>query len=324
MRPRTERSEGGTQAHVSESSPVTPMSNRGVYPLSDEGINPVGVDGFDGYCATIYTTAIDALFDDLFVLFDSAGLDPVALDGPKPKYYSAMKILNDQKGHQMLALKWGGSNPHPHVECKGLPSRVLAEYLREHYDHRPTRIDYAVDRRGPDLFDRLHAYAKDLCMKYGLRGAPDGDWVTKDAGRTWYIGNRSSQVFMRIYEKGLEYAKKLGLPVTDELREWVRIEIEFKPQTKVAKKLAPSIDGPQLWGSTQWTSQIAKELLSMPTEPVCIRERRESNRERALRFMGSQYGAHLRSLFNDCDGDLAEFGRAIAELAGVEEKRTAA
>jgi DNA relaxase NicK len=248
---------------------------------------------------------------------DSAGFHPLEAEGGRVRFYARNRVLTDPKGHQLLAIKSGGSNPHPHVECYGRAAPVLARYLREGVSHRPTRIDHAVDLRAPSLFDQLHQSALAICKQHGLRGAPAGDWVTSDAGRTFYLGSRKSQVSVRIYEKGLKYAHDLGLPVTDELREWVRIELEFHPQTEAAKSLAPSIEGPQLWGSTGWTDQLAREVLSMATEPVSIRERRESNRERALRFMASQYGSHLKALLADCNGDLAEFGRAIADLAGL-------
>lgn len=295
------------------------MSNRGVYP-------PIAGEpcaGFDAYCATVFHAA-GPLLDELFCLMESAGFQPVRADGQKARFYAVNRVLLDPKGHQLLALKSGGANPHPHIECTGRASVTLARYLRETFDHRPTRIDHAVDRRAPGLFDELHAYAVQLCKQHRLKGVPKGDWVTPDAGRTWEIGSRKSQVFVRIYEKGLEYAHKFGEPVTDELREWVRIEIEFKPQTDVAKRLAPTIEGPQLWGSTGWTAQLASEVLSMATQPVSIRERRESDRERALRFMGLQYGAHLQSLLDECDGNLAHFGHLVADLIPSKRDRKAA
>lgn len=289
-----------------------PLTNRGVYPRNEGD----ACDGFDGYCATVFH-APDPLFDDLFCLMESAGYGPSVHEGGKVRFYAVNRLLVDSKGHQLLAMKHGGANPHPHIDCTGRASQTLARYLRERYDHRPTRIDHAVDLRAPGLFDRLHRYAVGLCKEHRLAGKPSGDWVTPDAGRTFYIGSRKSQVFVRIYEKGLEYANKLGLPITDELREWVRIEIEFKPKTDPAKLLAPSVEGPQIWGSTGWTNQLASEVLGMATQPVSIRERRESDRERALRYCFSQYGAHLRALFEELNGDPDAFGTYIAQRIGA-------
>lgn len=280
---------------------------------------------FDAYCATVFGPA-DAVFDELLCLMESAGIGAHEVDGGKVKFYARNRVLVDDKGHRLLAVKSGGANPHPHVECKGYASPLLGDYLRGGVRHRPTRVDHAVDRRGPELFDELLQYARELAKKHRLRLSFKGDWSTPDAGRTIELGSRASQVFVRIYEKGLEYAFKLGIPVTDELREWVRIELEFKPQTQTAKALAPTVTGAQLWGATQWTDELAREVLSMATEAVSIRERRESNRDRALRFMGAQYAAHLRSLLTDCKGDLAEFGHAVADLANLldQDEKTAA
>lgn len=271
---------------------------------------------FDAYCATLFMPA-EAAFDEVFCLLESAGLGPFVGEETKARFYARNRIITDHSGRQLLAVKSGGSNPHPHVECYGLASQPLADYLRGGLSHRPTRIDHAVDRKGAGLFDRVHAFAVQLARKHGLRGAPAGDWVTPDAGRTFYLGSRRSQVSVRIYEKGLKYAHDLGLFVTDELRDWVRFELEFHPQTEAAKNLAPAVTGPQLWGSTIWTAELASEVLSMATETVSIRERRESNTERALRFMGAQYSSHLRVLFDQCGHDLAEFGRAVADLANL-------
>lgn len=259
------------------------------------------------------------MFDDLTCLLESAGFDPRPAEPGKARFYAVNRQLVDDKGLQLLALKSGGSNPHPHVECYGSPAAIVGGYLREFYQHQPTRIDHAVDRRAPGLFDRIHAYAVDLCKRHGLRGAPAGDWVTPDGGRTFYIGSRSSQVFVRAYEKGIKYCRDLGQPIDQEHREWVRVELEFKPQTKVAKGLAAKIDGAQMWGSTSWTDQLASEILDMNAQPVNIRERRESNHERALRFMASQYKSHLRKLFDDQKKDFCEFGKAIGNLAGFDE-----
>lgn len=274
--------------------------------------------GFDAYCATVHAQP-ESLLDDLTVLLESAGFDPVAGEGMKARFYAVNRQLLDPKGFQLLALKSGGSNPHPHIECYGPPAPTVAAYLRERYSHQPTRIDHAIDMAGDGLFDTLHAHAVALCKQHGLKGAPAGDWVSADGGRTFYVGSRSSQVYVRIYEKGIKYARDLGEPITAELRGWVRVELEFKPQTKIAKGLASKIEGPQMWGATGWTDQLAKEVLGMESQPINIRERRESNQERALRFMGAQYSAHLQKLFEQHGNDFCEFGRAVGVLAGIAE-----
>src|SRR5262245_7587576 len=110
-------------------------------------------DGFDAYDATIFGPA-EVVFDELACLMLSAGFDARQEDGPKVRFYARNRLLLDPKGHRLLSLKWGGANPHPHVECKGAEAAVLARFLRAGVPHRPTRIDHAHDLHGERLFDR--------------------------------------------------------------------------------------------------------------------------------------------------------------------------
>ena len=287
------------------------MSNRGVYPpIGDAG--PGGpLEGCDAYSATVYANP-DSVYEDMFVLLDSAGFDPRREEGFKARFYAQNRLLVDSQGLQLLAVKSGGRNPHPHIECTGRAARVVGAYLREHYRHGPTRIDHAIDLADGD-FRKLVRQTRRLAKEFRVKWEPKGDWVTEDAGRTIQLGSRSSQVFVRVYEKGLKYAHDLGLPVTDELRRWVRVEIEFKPDTPIAKSIAPTVEPSALWGTALWSAELAKRVASMVTEPICIRERRESNRDRALRFALAQYGKHLNALCEDLGGDWAEVGRWIGE-----------
>jgi DNA relaxase NicK len=204
------------------------------------------------------------------------------------------------------------------VECKGEASPFVCGLLRNGFDHRPSRIDVAEDRNAKGLFHRLHRLSKRIAKRYGIQWRPDGDWGTPDAGRTIYLGSRASQVFVRIYEKGIKYARELGIPLTDELRDWVRIEVEFKPQNPTSRKIARTIEPAAIWGSAAWLADFAQEAFAMEAERININQRRESDQQRALRFMGKQYGAHLEALLKDLDGDLMAFGAAIADLAGIE------
>jgi hypothetical protein len=270
----------------------------------------------DAYNFTAYENP-GILLDDLFCLLESAGLEPRIEDGGKVKFYAQNKLILAPTGHRLLSVRSGGTNPHPFVEVKGEASQLIAGYARANWKHRPSRIDHAIDRCDPGLFHMLEEYTKDLAREFRLKWEPAGDQVTPDAGRTFYIGSRASQVFVRVYEKGLKYAHEMGLPVTEELRNWIRIELEFKPQNRKARELAPVIEPAQMWGSTRWTSRLSERVLAMATQPVSIRERRESSRERALRFMASQYRTHLHGLLQDCEGDETEFGRHIIDLAGI-------
>ena len=295
---------------------IPPYSNRGVYPSGRLETGVGSLEGIDAYNCTVFANA-DMLFDELTCLIESAGLEPRQEVGPPIKFYARNLLLLAPTGHRLLQVRAGGTNPHPFVEVKGEASQLVAQYIRDHFGHRPSRIDHALDRRGAGLFNKLARFLRSLAGGYRLKFEPRGDWVTADAGRTIYLGSRQSQVFLRVYEKGLKYAHELGLEVTLELREWVRVELEFKPQNMKARLLASTITPAQIWGCSQWTAELAKGVLSIGAEAAKIRERRESNRDRALRFMACQYRVHLESLLVECGRDVPEFGLAIAELADI-------
>jgi DNA relaxase NicK len=265
----------------------------------------------------VFTNA-DALVSEIVAMLIDYGLEPRVVDGPKVRFYARNILVIEPSGHRFLSVRSGGQNPHPFVECKGEASPFLCGMLRSRFDHRPARIDVAEDRNAKGLFHRLHRLSKRIAKRYGIQWRPDGDWGTPDAGRTIYLGSRSSQVFLRIYEKGIKYARELGIPLTDELRNWVRIEVEFKPQNPTARNIARTIEPAAIWGTAAWLADFAQEAFAMEAERVNINQRRESDQQRALRFMGSQYGSHLQALLNDLDGDLTAFGAAIADLAGIE------
>lgn len=296
-----------------------PYSNRGVYPsMAGPLLHPLR--SVDAYCGTVFCNP-DLLYSELHDLLAGHGLDPRRVTGEKIPYYARNLLILGPTNHRLVQVRAGGANPHPFVDCKGEASPLVAAYLRGAHRHRVARMDVAEDRRGENLFFRLHRLSKRISKRFGVSWKPAGDWSTKDAGRTIYLGSRHSQIMLRIYEKGLEYAQKAGVPVTDELRAWVRIEVEFKPQNPKAKEVASSQMPDAIWGNAEWLLAFAAEAFGMQTERVNISQRRESDRDRALRHMGSQYGSHLLSLWEELEGDSDAFGSYIADLAGIERRK---
>jgi hypothetical protein len=280
---------------------------------------------FDAYCATAYQHQ-EIVVDHLFRALSEAGEGVSLQDGPPVRFYSGNTLLMDERGHRLAQVRFGG-NPHPFVEAKGAPSPVIAQALRSLGDHSPSRIDSAFDRSGPELFAELTALARHFEKQFGLRL----DWAgaaasNPDRGTTIYLGSRKSMVFVRIYQKGLKLAEEMGLvgdAIPDSLRHWVRIELEFKPQKKRAKQIAATLSPLDVWGVSQWTQQFAMDALSIEAERVTVTERRESNHQRALRFMAQQYRGHLDQLLRDCDGDYAQAMAVLVDLADLAPARAA-
>lgn len=113
--------------------------------------------------------------------------------------------------------------------------QLLHLLLSEAVQPRITRIDVAFD----DYDGILYSLASCLDI-YNSGGFTNGtrkptisqvgDWSNKTNstgnGRTLYIGSRTSGLYCRIYEKGLQLKNET-------LKNWVRIEVEFKSVDRI-------------------------------------------------------------------------------------------
>lgn len=275
----------------------------------------------DAYLATVYSHP-DLLLDHLEQGLLDAGFDTRREDGPPIRFYGRNALLLDPSGHRLVQVRYPGKNPHPFVEAKGPVSPIVAQVLRERFNHSPSRIDSAVDLRGPEVFDQLHRLAqryegqKSLKLDYD-GAAPDNP----DRGTTIYLGSRKSQVFVRIYQKGLKHAAEIGLSpseIPDELRHWVRIELELKPDKRPARMRARHLSPAAIWGCSPWTAEFAMEALAIDAERVHMQERRESNHDRAMRFLVQQYGPTILKQVENL-GSWDRFTADLQERLGVLE-----
>jgi len=302
-----------------------PIANRGVYPHQVGGCP---VPQFDWYGATVHAHQ-DTVLDHLEQAFLDAGEDTQRVDGGSVRHYKAITFIQDKQGRKLAQVKFGGSQAHPHAEAEGAQAIIAAEAIRGmREDHFPTRIDSCLDMSRPGLFEQLHDMAKGIEERYGVHLNYAGAAVDNpDRGTTIYLGSRKSMVFMRIYQKGLQLAERQELlpdHITPAMRNWVRAEVVFRPQKKPAKLHAATMAPEALWGVSSWTQEFARDALSIDAERVNVNQRRESNHERALRFMAHQYRAHLDQLLRECEGDYAQAMAVLVDLAGLTEHQEAA
>ena len=293
-----------------------PYSNRGVtFSAVVENIEEFAPQ-FDAYCATVRGNRLE-LFDRLEQGLLDAGFETTREDGPRVRFYDGNALLLDHSGQRLLSMRYGGANGWPFVEAKGPASVVVASVLREHFAevHSPSRIDSAYDVRGKDAFADLHRIAlatQDRGIRLDYAGAaPDNP----DRGTTIYLGSRKSQAFVRIYQKGLKHAEEMGIPpqeIPDQLRHWVRIELELKPDKGRAKQAARHLSPEGVWGCSPWIRRFAREALAIDAERVTMREKRETNHERAMRYMVEQYRTHLIEEARLCGG-WAALGQSLGQ-----------
>jgi hypothetical protein len=295
------------------------MTNRGVYPPSGIEDGQPLIHAFDYYRATI-AASLELVLQTLELHLEAEGTPVTRMTGPSVRYYAGHTMLVDRMSFLVASVFSGGQNGRPNVEAKGAAAPAIADCIRANWSHRPSRVDPKCDMTGPDLYVATVAVALDVAAKHGLRKRHI-DNHDPDLGNTFYLGARASQSIVRIYQPGLKRAAeegRTGDQITFEERNAVRIEHEFKPQKSRAKLAAATMDPRALWAVSPWLADFAGRVFAMDVQSISIAERRESNRDRALRFMASQYSSHLGELLRDMDGDYAAFGERIAELAGIE------
>lgn len=218
-------------------------------------------------------------------------------------------------GTESGSVSWGGTHGDlVMIEAKGERTPEAVEKLRAKVEHRCTRVDSCHDVDQVGAFDALLQVCTAVKKANRIKGGKAGDWDDfPEDGRTLYLGASTSPVRLRLYEKGKqpEY-RHLNKP------DWTRIEVQVRP-AKEAKDTFSKADALEVWGAARWSREIAAEVLSAQLAPLPAGTTyRLDDRERALRFMCKQYGAHLVGLHNEL-GTWEDVGRKLAEM--IERER---
>ena len=114
---------------------------------------------------------------------------------------------------------------------------ALLERIRD--NGHVTRIDVAIDDIGCNYFT-----TDDVCGLYGntqivskfrnMRNVVESEISGKKTGHTVYFGSRTSDIFLRVYDKQLERNRKLSASGTHIDNLWVRWELELKNDRAVS------------------------------------------------------------------------------------------
>lgn len=265
---------------------------------------------FDGYSATLVARHEDLL--------------PI-LFGPGDSYrvgkgfhrFGRRAVVADHSGDEVGAIQWGGQQgDRVMLEVKGeRTAPVVARFRQVFPEHRCTRVDSCQDFFDQGIWDRALAVVMDVKRRHRLRGERRGDWDFPEDGRTQYLGAASSPVRVRLYEKG----KETGYSHLEGLRHWVRLELQVRPE-KEAKAVYSALTPTEVWGASPFTRELAGALLNAAVARVPAGTvYRESQRDRAIRFLCKQYGSHLVSLAADL-GDWQSVGLTLGEM--VKEARS--
>lgn len=264
---------------------------------------------FDAYTATAVGITPMAALD----FFKLSGLS--LHQGKGFHTFKERVTVKDYAGDEVGSVSFGGRQAdRVMIEVKGEPTPIVVDAIRSATPHRCTRVDACADIERPGAWDELLSLVMAVKEKHDLYGERRGDWSKPEMGRTQYLGANSSAIRARLYEKGRQ-------PEYRHLSRWdlCRLEIQVRP-AKDAKDVYSALTPMQVWGASKWTRQLAADVLEQRLDafpPGTVR--RDSSRDRALKFMCGQYGPSLISLADDLGG-WAELGLTLREMV-AEQRR---
>lgn len=247
-------------------------------------------------------------------------------------------VLSD--GTTALTLLHGGNGGLPHAYASSDHTDDFVRIIRANWDgmHRVSRMDAALDYdSGARTWDRLLAVVQSIALGEKVDGDTRsrvtkvrtnqmGDWLHGEHGRTFYLGSFKSAVLVRLYEKGIqlrEDAKLRGRDRTDLSDNLCRLEVQVRPDG-AAKERAAKATPLDAFGYAGWSRELLRRVEASDVERVLIRERRESDHERALNWMVQQYEAHLLMEVSEVGGwdRLGQALRARLELGRRRDEDT--
>lgn len=218
-----------------------------------------------------------------------------------------------ERGEVFCRAFWGGVNgvQSVHVQCSGARTGQLVQHIRSTWpEHRVARADACADWCDAGAWRSLSKAAFAVRKEFELSSRLNGDWVSREDGRTIYLGGRTSQVQARLYEKG----KQLGT-----LPDWVRLEIQVRPGGEGKSNMASAAPG-QLFSVSAWTRALSARVGVPELEAVRIRDPwRPSEDERALDFLVRQYGGLLRRQ-RERVGSWADLGKYLGSRLGGDDR----
>lgn len=173
-----------------------------------------------------------------------------------------------------------------------------------------TRVDVALDFDEPHAWEALHKLGHHLHLNLGSKlryiGPSLGEIGETEDGRTLYVGARTSACMARIYEKG-----KKDDPTRPD---WVRLELEFKPQNANAAEKLYYLSPSEIF-TTHRIGRLCADLLSSKKGmPLSLsRIKGPTDDERAFSFMLDQYSKTMARLVQAAGGDYSQLVEKILQ-----------
>lgn len=268
---------------------------------------------FDWYQATIEADIFSVLAE-----VEKLGDEVVRDDSIAKRYrYSEGVAVHHRERGLVARVFWGDNGKYPHALASGQDTDDFVDLVRSKWagKHIVTRFDAAEDFHDSKGYDRLLKVTKRVAKDHRLQFPSIQDDLNPIAGRTQYIGGKTSDYRGRLYEKGWEVVQKSAAlrgeyvsdhhgvilnEVTGEFvnpADWVRLELQGRPKGEAARRAAALATPEQAWTFTSWSADLAERALSLEMERFFIRTRKLSKDSEAILWLARQYGPLLTRRF---------------------------
>lgn len=284
---------------------------------------------FDWYQATIKGRTEEAI-DALLGLGDEVRSIP----GLARMYHYEVGVEVCREGLPVVKGFWGGQNDTVHAVASGEETQVLEGLLRRDFPgHLVTRVDSAEDFDDVTAYERIKAIMMPIAQKKRLEFKEYADKLWPDSGNTQYMGGSGSAARVRLYEKGKEQLSKarkvcrgllgdaskvwvLNSVTGEKVRadSWARLEVQCRPPEERARVQLSTATPEQVWGCTPAVASLYQEVCGVDVPRFAMTRRRETEEERSLRVMVTQYEKRLQGLFDKCGEDDSAVGRYLREV----------
>lgn len=167
-------------------------------------------------------------------------------------------------GQVHMEMFEGGRYEWPHLKAMGSVSDDAATLIRAVAPvHLVARADVCEDLEAPGWFDRAFAYMVDLAKAERVKPMRAGDWDSDHQERTFYLGATSSDVRVRLYEKGKQMRSEYPAAADQFPLDWVRVEAQVRPRHRESKRTMSLVPASEFWGCSRWSRRLSDELLGV-------------------------------------------------------------
>ncbi|MEM2002272.1 MAG: replication initiation factor domain-containing protein [Candidatus Methanomethylicaceae archaeon] len=257
---------------------------------------------FDWYACTV-EASVESLIQGIWDHYPHATLELArARNG-----FSHADCLVLPTGEAVCTFMYGRVSDFPFVFSSGVHADQFARVVRHAFpEHKLVRADVAMDFDEPgaylSLFDQGIRAAESVAVSTRYVGPALSERAAEcAAGRTLYLGSRSSVGMMRIYEKG-----KKDCP---DRPDWVRVEFEFKPKNAEARYHYAAASPLEMVSAMKLPRAFFESLVDL-AESGSVRPgtiRRPTDQDRTLEHLKKQYRKTLQQLLHDLDYDAEAF-----------------